>query len=80
MRKKLTEKVIALLDPIGVYDIAPPDEYSNIAKHALDVLDQGGSKLLQQYLIDLYPISSEVSHAKVDLAVELIVFFKENLE
>ena len=37
MKKHLVEKVISLLDPIGVYGIAPLDEYSDTAKRALDI-------------------------------------------
>lgn len=78
MKKHWVEKVISLLDPIGVYGIAPLDEYSDTAKRALDILDKGDAGMLKQFLLDQYSTQAEASLAKVNLAVDLIVFIKEN--
>ena len=72
MKEKMIEKVISLLDPIGVIGLCPLDEYKDIAKKAHKLLINKEYELLKEYLVDQYPTVGEVNLTKVDIAVEIL--------
>lgn len=78
MKEKLIEKVISLLDPIGIYGLGPLDEYKDIAKDIYYLLIKKEYALLKQYLIDQYPTEKEVAIEKVDITIELLICIMDN--
>ena len=75
MNIEMIEKVISLLDPIGVIGLGPLDEYKDIAKKAHELLINNEYELLKQYLINQYPTAEEVNLRKVDIVIEIITKF-----
>lgn len=73
MKEKMIEKVISLLDPIGVIGFGPLDEYKDIAKKAHELLVNKKYEQLKQYLINQYPTKGEVNLRKVDIAIEILI-------
>ena len=78
MKEKIIEKVISLLDPIGVYGLGPLDEYKDIAKNVYTFLLKKEYKLLKQYLINQYPTENDIVIEKVDVAMELLIYLMDN--
>lgn len=72
VKETLIEKVISLLDPIGVIGLGPLDEYKDIAKRVFNMLINKEYEELRQYLINQYPTAGEVNFSKVDIAVEIL--------
>ena len=77
MEEKLIEKVVSLLDPIGVYGLGPLDEYKDVAKTVHSYLLKKDYKSLKQYLINQYPTEKDVEIEKVDIAIELLIHLME---
>ena len=80
MIEKMIEKVISLLDPIGVIGLGPLDEYKDIAKIVYAFLLKNDYKSLKQYLINQYPTEKDVVIEKVDIAVELLIDLMNNFD
>ena len=78
MQEKIIEKVISLLDPIGVYGLGPLDEYKDVAKNVYTFLLKKEYKLLKQYLINQYPTENDIVIEKVDIAMELLIYLMDN--
>ena len=73
MKKKMIEKVISLLDPIGIIGLGPLDEYKDIAKKSYELLIKKEYQQLKQYLINQYPTKEEVNFRKVDITIEILI-------
>ena len=61
MKENMIEKVISLLDPIGVIGLGPLDEYKDIAKEVHELLNNKEYEQLKQYLVNQYPTKEEVN-------------------
>lgn len=77
MKVKMIEKVISLLDPIGVIGLGPLDEYKDIAKKAHELLINKEYEQLKQYLVNQYPTVGEVNFRKVDITIEILTYLIE---
>ena len=73
MKEKMIEKVISLLDPIGVIGLGPLDEYKDIAMKVHELLIKKEYQQLKQYLVDQYPTKEEVNFRKVDITIEILI-------
>lgn len=73
MKEKMIEKVISLLDPIGVIGLGPLDEYKDIARKVYELLIKKEYQQLKQYLVDQYPTKEEVNFRKVDITIEILI-------
>ncbi|MBE5731013.1 MAG: hypothetical protein E7350_03600 [Clostridiales bacterium] len=73
MKEELIEKVISILDPIGVIGLGPLDEYKDIAKQVHELLRNKEYELLKQYLVNQYPTEEEVNFRKVDLTIDILI-------
>ena len=73
MKEKMIEKVISLLDPIGVIGLGPLDEYKDIARKVFELLIKKEYQQLKQYLVDQYPTKEEVNFRKVDITIEILI-------
>ena len=73
MKEKIVEKVISLLDPIGVIGIGPLDEYKDIAKEVYELLIKKEYQQLKQYLVDQYPTKGEVNIRKVEITIDILI-------
>ncbi len=78
MIEKMIEKVISLLDPIGVIGLGPLDEYKDIAKEVHKLLINREYELLRKYLINQYPTEEEVNFRKIDIAIEILTNYIDN--
>lgn len=78
MIEKMIEKVISLLDPIGVIGLGPLDEYKDIAKEVHKLLINREYELLRKYLINQYPTKEEVNFRKIDIAIEILTNYIDN--
>ncbi len=78
MIEKMIEKVISLLDPIGVIGLGPLDEYKDIAKEVHKLLINREYELLRKYLINQYPTEGEVNFRKIDIAIEILTNYIDN--
>ena len=67
------EKVISLLDPIGVIGLGPLDEYKDIAKEVHELLNNKEYEQLKQYLVNQYPTKEEVNFRKLDITIEILI-------
>lgn len=74
MKKETIEKVISLLDPIGVIGLGPLDEYKDIAKKTYELLINKEYKLLKEYLVSQYPTEGEVNLRKIDLTIDILIY------
>lgn len=77
MKEKMIEKVISLLDPIGVIGLGPLDEYKDIAKKVYELLIKKEYQQLKQYLVDQYPTKEEVNFRKVDITIDILISILE---
>ncbi len=77
MKEKMIEKVISLLDPIGVIGLGPLDEYKDIAKRVYELLINKEFQQLKHYLVDQYPTKEEVNFRKVDITIEILISILE---
>lgn len=73
MKEKLIEKVISLMDPIGVYGLGPLDEYKDIAIEVVALLTKKDYEFLRQYLTNQYPSEKDIDFAKVDLVMDILI-------
>jgi hypothetical protein len=73
MKEKMIEKVISLLDPIGVIGLGPLDEYKDIAKKVHELLNNKEYEQLKQYLVNQYPTKEEVNFRKLDITIEILI-------
>lgn len=73
MKEKMIEKVISLLDPIGVIGLGPLDEYKDIAKKVYELLMKKEYQQVRQYLVNQYPTKEEVNFRKVDITIEILI-------
>ena len=73
MKEKMIEKVISLLDPIGIIGLGPLDEYKDIAKKSYELLIKKEYQQLKQYLINQYPTKEEVNLRKVDITIDVLI-------
>jgi DNA-binding MarR family transcriptional regulator len=73
LQEKKIEKVISLLDPIGVIGLGPLDEYKDIARKVYELLIKKEYQQLKQYLVDQYPTKEEVNFRKVDITIEILI-------
>ena len=73
MKEKMIEKVISLLDPIGVIGLGPLDEYKDIAKKVHELLNNKEHEQLKQYLVNQYPTKEEVNFRKLDITIEILI-------
>lgn len=73
MKEKMIEKVISLLDPIGVIGLGPLDEYKDIAKKVYELLMKKEYQQMRQYLVNQYPTKEEVNFRKVDITIEILI-------
>ena len=74
MKEKMIEKVISLLDPIGVIGLGPLDEYKDIAKRVNELLINKEYELLKQYLVNQYSTVGEVNFRKVDITIDILTY------
>lgn len=77
MKKEMIKKIISLLDPIGVYGLGPLDEYDDIAEKTYQIIRDGKTDYLKEYLINQYSSRENADLNKVDLAVDLLVFIDQ---
>ena len=73
MKEKMIEKVISLLDPIGVIGLGPLDEYKDIAKKVYELLIKKEYQQMRQYLVNQYPTKEEINFRKVDITIEILI-------
>ena len=73
MKEKMIERVISLLDPIGVIGLGPLDEYKDIAKKVYELLMKKEYQQMRQYLVNQYPTKEEVNFRKVDITIEILI-------
>ena len=73
MKENMIEKVISLLDPIGVIGLGPLDEYKDIAKEVHELLNNKEYEQLKQYLVNQYPTKEEVNFRKLDITIEILI-------
>ena len=78
MKKAMVEKVVSLLDPFGIYEICPLDEYSDIAREVYGYLERKEYDKLKSYLTRQYISEQEIEKRKIGLAVEILKYIVEN--
>lgn len=75
MTKHLIKKIVNIWDPLGVYGLAPADEYDDIVNELFNMLNTNvDENKIKKYLISQYYNEKVENNAKVNELYELIRF------
>lgn len=78
--KIFVKKLINIWDPLGVYGLAPQNEYDDIVNIVANFLESNADeKTIKKYLLNQYYNDKTKSEAKVDELIDLLIFFKQKL-
>lgn len=78
MKISIIKKLINIWDPLGVYGLAPEDEYDDITAKVLEFLEANTSKeTLRDYLLAQYYSEKAKNEARVNELIDVFFLLKD---
>ena len=77
MNREVVLALVNLLDPLGLFEICPKDEYEDIAMQICDMLNKPDNDLqIETYLKSLYINDKYVEERKVHEFIRILTLLK----
>lgn len=77
MKNQIIKKLINIWDPLGIYGLAPEDEYDDITAKLIDLIDAKASKNeIKEYLMLQYYSEKAKNEIKVNELYDVISLLK----
>jgi hypothetical protein len=78
MKKDVIKKLINIWDPLGIYGLAPEDEYDDIVARVIIFLETNASKeVTKDYLLAQYYNERAKSEARVNELIDVLYLLSQ---